>query len=88
VVFDGNWGVCGDGYNDTHPQHNENTGTYGRGIIAREYTFNGVIGAKFLLTKNHMGYVGLSLEVLERHVPESGNNWGDRDDDTSPMEWE
>jgi hypothetical protein len=73
VVFDGNWGVCGDGYNDT--QDNENTGTYGRDIFAREYTFNRVIGVNFFFTNNHMGYFDMRLEVLkDANVPESGKD--------------
>jgi hypothetical protein len=55
-VFAGNCGVCGDRYDDPHPQDNENTGTYGRGIIAKEYRSGSVIDIEVLLTTNHMGH--------------------------------
>jgi hypothetical protein len=74
-VFEGKCGVCGDRYNDTHPQDNENTGTYGRGIIAKEYTSGSVIDIEVLLTTNHMGYFNFSLCVLEdANAPESGED--------------
>jgi hypothetical protein len=41
---------------DPHPQDNENTGKYGKGIIAKQYTSGSVIDIEVLLTTNHMGY--------------------------------
>jgi hypothetical protein len=54
--FGGKCGVCGDRYDDPHPQDNENTGKYGKGIIAKQYTSGSVIDIEVLLTTNHMGY--------------------------------
>ncbi|RZC40868.1 Chitin bind 3 domain containing protein, partial [Asbolus verrucosus] len=73
--FGGKCGVCGDQYDDPHPQANENTGKYGRGIIAREYTAGSVIDINILLTTNHMGFFNFSLCVLEDpNAPESGED--------------
>jgi hypothetical protein len=73
--FGGKCGVCGDRYDDPHPQDNENTGKYGKGIIAKQYTSGSVIDIEVLLTTNHMGYFNFSLCVLEDpNAPESGED--------------
>jgi hypothetical protein len=51
----GKCGVCGDVYTAPHPQPNENTGKYGQGIIAAEYSAGSVIDVEVLLTTNHKG---------------------------------
>lgn len=55
-INNGNCGLCGDSYTDAHPQPNENTGTYGQGIIARTYSAGSIINVEVLLTKNHLGF--------------------------------
>lgn len=58
VQFDlngGRCGVCGDSYNSTHPQDNENTGKFGQGIIAAAYASGTVIDVHVNLTANHKG---------------------------------
>ena len=55
-TFGGLCGVCGDQYDKPHPQDNENTGTYGVGIIAGQYTAGSVIDVNVVLTTNHMGH--------------------------------
>lgn len=54
-VNGGKCGVCGDSYSDPHPQDNENTGRYGKGIIAAKYQAGSVIDIKIKLTANHLG---------------------------------
>lgn len=51
----GKCGVCGDNYADPKPRANENTGTYGRGKIARTYIEGQVIKVSVLVTANHKG---------------------------------
>ncbi|KAJ3649527.1 hypothetical protein Zmor_021267 [Zophobas morio] len=73
--FGGQCGVCGDKYDDPHPQANENTGTYGRGIIAGQYTAGSIIDINVVLTTNHMGYFEFSLCVLDNpNGAESGES--------------
>ncbi|CAH1365703.1 hypothetical protein MTP99_001969 [Tenebrio molitor] len=73
--FDGKCGVCGDQYDKPHPQDNENTGKYGKGIIAKEYTAGSTIDIEILLTTNHMGDFTFSICVLDDpNAPESGED--------------
>ncbi|RZC40731.1 uncharacterized protein BDFB_012617 [Asbolus verrucosus] len=74
-IFGGKCGVCGDRYDDPHPQANENTGIYGQGIIAKEYVSGSIIDVQIELTTNHMGFFNFSLCVLEDpDSPESGED--------------
>ncbi|XP_056629828.1 uncharacterized protein LOC130440590 [Diorhabda sublineata] len=75
ILNDGNCGVCGDSYTDEHPQDNENTGTYGQGIIAKEYKGGSVINVSINVTANHLGYFLYSLcELEDPNAPESGED--------------
>ncbi|XP_018560922.1 uncharacterized protein LOC108903288 [Anoplophora glabripennis] len=68
----GECGPCGDNYADAQPRSNENTGTYGLGIIAGTYTVGSVINVSSTLTANHLGSISYSICVLEDHnAPES-----------------
>ncbi|RZB39790.1 Chitin bind 3 domain containing protein [Asbolus verrucosus] len=74
-LFNGSCGVCGDRFDDPHPQANENTGTYGRGVIARTYASGSEINVTIELTSNHKGNFQYSLCVLEDpDGPESGED--------------
>lgn len=53
----GECGPCGDNYADPQPRSNENTGTYGLGIIAGTYTSGSVINVSSTLTANHLGSI-------------------------------
>ncbi|XP_044264652.1 uncharacterized protein LOC123011330 [Tribolium madens] len=71
----GKCGVCGDKYDDPHPQANENTGKYGQGIIAAEYKSGSSIDVEVLLTTNHKGFFNFSLCVLQNpNKHESGED--------------
>ena len=59
-------GVCGDRYNEPHPQPNENTGKYGQGIIAAEYTAGSVIDVHIRLTTNHKGFFNFRYVTMKR----------------------
>ncbi|KAJ8912611.1 hypothetical protein NQ315_000480 [Exocentrus adspersus] len=66
-------GVCGDPYTAPRPRDNENTGTYGRGIIAKTYQSGSVIETKINVTANHYGTFAYSLCVLSNpNAPEPG----------------
>ncbi|KAL3287258.1 hypothetical protein HHI36_001735 [Cryptolaemus montrouzieri] len=74
-TFQGKCGVCGDCYDRPHPQDNENTGKYGRGIVARSYQAGTTIPIEIDLTTNHLGYFEYSICVLEDpNAPESGED--------------
>ncbi|RZB84929.1 uncharacterized protein BDFB_010861 [Asbolus verrucosus] len=74
-TYGGKCGVCGDSYGASHPQANENTGTYGIGKVVREYSQGSVIDVQILLTTNHLGYFNFSLCVLQDpNAPESGES--------------
>ncbi|XP_056648507.1 uncharacterized protein LOC130452973 [Diorhabda sublineata] len=71
----GSCGVCGDIYNDEHPQDNENTGKYGQGIVVKEYEGGSVIDVFINVTANHLGYFLYSLcELEDPNAPESGED--------------
>lgn len=57
VANDGNCGICGDDYTSPHPQPNENTGTYGRGLVVGSYSAGQVVDVSATLTANHRGFI-------------------------------
>ncbi|KAK4877777.1 hypothetical protein RN001_010283 [Aquatica leii] len=61
VQNDGKCGVCGDNYQDRVPRDNENTGTYGQGVIVAQYPAESIINVTVLLTQNHHGTFSFSL---------------------------
>ncbi|KAL3287260.1 hypothetical protein HHI36_001736 [Cryptolaemus montrouzieri] len=71
--FGGKCGVCGDPYDEAHPQDNENTGKYGKFGPVRNYTAGETINITILLTANHLGHFEYSICNLEDpSKPESG----------------
>lgn len=73
--FGGKCGPCGDKYDDPHPQDNENTGKFGRGLVSAQYTAGSVINVTVLLTANHMGEFTYSLCVLRNEsLPETDDD--------------
>ncbi|XP_044745595.1 uncharacterized protein LOC123307378 [Coccinella septempunctata] len=74
-TFGGKCGVCGDVYNQPHPQENENTGKYGKFGVVRTYKAGSTIDVGVLLTTSHRGNFKYSLCVLEDPTkPESGED--------------
>ncbi|RZC34815.1 Chitin bind 3 domain containing protein, partial [Asbolus verrucosus] len=72
-TFNGLCGVCGDRYDDPHPQANENTGKYGRGLVVRTYESGSTIDVTIDITVNHVGFFKYSLCVLDdANAPEPG----------------
>ncbi|KAJ8914479.1 hypothetical protein NQ315_002751, partial [Exocentrus adspersus] len=66
-------GVCGDPWTDPVPRDNENTGKYGRGIIAKTYQAGSVIDVTVNISANHKGTFTYSLCVLpDPNAPEPG----------------
>lgn len=61
VTNEGKCGICGDPYEDHQPRANEAGGTYGLGIIARDYTVGQVIDIYVQLTTNHKGWFEFRL---------------------------
>jgi len=57
----GRCGICGDNYADPIPRANENHGTYGRGIISRNYNVGSVIASTIEITSNHLGYITFAV---------------------------
>ncbi|RZC34660.1 Chitin bind 3 domain containing protein [Asbolus verrucosus] len=73
--FGGKCGPCGDRYDDPHPQNNENTGKFGRGVIVAQYTSGSIIDVHILLTANHLGYFKYSLcNLKDSKLPEYGES--------------
>ncbi|KAJ3649516.1 hypothetical protein Zmor_021256 [Zophobas morio] len=69
---DGKCGACGDNYASPVPRSNENTGTFGNGIVSRTYTSGSVITTSITLTANHIGAFTYSLCVLSNpSLPET-----------------
>ncbi|CAH1187066.1 unnamed protein product [Phyllotreta striolata] len=67
----GKCGVCGDSYTDAHPQENENTGRYGKGIVTHTYQPGEVIDVGVVLTANHLGTFTYSLcPIPDVNAPE------------------
>ncbi|RZB41036.1 Chitin bind 3 domain containing protein, partial [Asbolus verrucosus] len=61
----GKCGVCGDNWASPVPRTNENTGTFGNGIVTKTYKSGSVIDISVTLTANHMGTFTYSLCVLQ-----------------------
>jgi len=55
-IHRGKCGPCGDSYSLSRPRPNENTGTYGKGVIAATYEEGSFIDLKVRITANHWGY--------------------------------
>lgn len=68
--------MCGDPYDEPHPQSNENTGVYGRGTIVRHYHAGQIINVSIVLTANHLGHFRYSVCKLDEAVdqPEGGED--------------
>ncbi|KAL3287338.1 hypothetical protein HHI36_001812 [Cryptolaemus montrouzieri] len=74
-TFGGKCGVCGDVYDEPHPQENENTGKYGKFGVVRTYKMGSTIDVGVLLTTSHLGNFKYSVCVLEDPTkPESGED--------------
>ncbi|XP_018328442.1 uncharacterized protein LOC108739172 [Agrilus planipennis] len=70
---EGKCGVCGDNYADPQPRNNENTGTYGNGVVTAQYLAGSILNVTVLLTANHLGYFTYSICALKdpnAHEPE------------------
>ncbi|KRT86798.1 hypothetical protein AMK59_1451, partial [Oryctes borbonicus] len=52
----GKCGVCGDPWDSKVPRAHEYGGTYGQGVIVRNYSVGSVITIRVELTASHMGY--------------------------------
>jgi len=57
----GDCGVCGDSYDDQHPQLHETGGKYGNGIVSKTYVMGSVIDIEIEITANHKGSFMLKL---------------------------
>ncbi|GAB6030370.1 hypothetical protein CHUAL_007249 [Chamberlinius hualienensis] len=57
----GKCGICGDPYEQPQPRDNEAGGTYGLGIIVRNYTMGQTIDVWVDLTVNHNGWFEFRL---------------------------
>ncbi|XP_030767766.1 uncharacterized protein LOC115891457 [Sitophilus oryzae] len=69
---EGKCGPCGDNWKDPPPRSNENTGTYGNGIVVSNYTAGSIIEVTSLLTANHMGSLYFYLcELTNPNLPET-----------------
>ncbi|KAJ8934908.1 hypothetical protein NQ314_013114 [Rhamnusium bicolor] len=74
----GRCGPCGDNYADPQPRSNENTGTYGNGVISGVYSAGSVIDVTSVLTANHLGTITYSLCSLDDpNLPESDSCFQD-----------
>ncbi|KAK4877772.1 hypothetical protein RN001_010278 [Aquatica leii] len=57
----GKCGVCGDPWNAKVPRAHEYGGTFGQGVIVRQYTVGSVITIRVELTASHFGYFTFSV---------------------------
>ncbi|KAJ8963265.1 hypothetical protein NQ318_018732 [Aromia moschata] len=74
-VNGGKCGVCGDPYQEPHPQAHENTGKYGEGVVVAEYASGSTIDVTIKLTANHLGHFEYSVCPLEDpDSPEPGED--------------
>jgi hypothetical protein len=49
-------GICGDPYDEPDPREHEAGGTYGLGIIVRNFTRGQLANVDVEITANHVGY--------------------------------
>ncbi|XP_015518735.1 uncharacterized protein LOC107223546 [Neodiprion lecontei] len=61
----GQCGICGDDYALKQPRPNENTGTYGNGIIVATYEQGSWVNLTVMITANHRGYFNFNICPLE-----------------------
>ena len=61
----GDCGVCGDSYDDQHPQLHETGGKFGNGIVSKTYVMGSVIDIEIEITANHKGRDG--NEIFGNH---------------------
>ncbi|KAF5281674.1 hypothetical protein FQR65_LT14604 [Abscondita terminalis] len=73
----GRCGVCGDNWKSKIPRPHEYGGTYGQGVIVRQYNVGSVVTLRVELTASHYGYFTFSVcpdyknasqECLDQHV--------------------
>ncbi|KAB0791041.1 hypothetical protein PPYR_02841 [Photinus pyralis] len=73
----GKCGVCGDAWDSKLPRAHEYGGTYGQGVIVRQYNVGSAINLRVELTASHMGYFTFSVcpdyknasqECLDKHI--------------------
>ncbi|XP_022914568.2 uncharacterized protein [Onthophagus taurus] len=61
VKNSGKCGICGDAWDSSVPRPHEFGGTFGKGVIVRNYFPNSEVPIKVELTASHMGYFTFSL---------------------------
>ncbi|KAK5638704.1 hypothetical protein RI129_012999 [Pyrocoelia pectoralis] len=57
----GKCGVCGDAWDSKLPRAHEYGGTYGQGVIVRQYNVGSMVNLRVELTASHMGYFTFSI---------------------------
>ncbi|XP_050307966.1 uncharacterized protein LOC126744553 [Anthonomus grandis grandis] len=57
----GKCGPCGDNWLDPTPRSNENTGTYGNGVVVATYKSGSIIKTNIRITTNHLGKISYQL---------------------------
>lgn len=62
----GRCGVCGDNFADRQPRAHELGGTFGQGVIVRNYQAGNVINVNVQVTANHRGHFVFELCNLDR----------------------
>ncbi|XP_043481783.1 uncharacterized protein LOC122510898 [Leptopilina heterotoma] len=67
--YGGRCGVCGDSFGESRPRANENTGTFGLGVIVERYRHGQIIDVVSDFTHTHKGFFRFSLCPL-RHPRE------------------
>lgn len=71
AMHGGKCGICGDDYGMKQPRSMENTGTYGRGQVAKMYRMGQLVEVTVLITANHKGWFQFSLcELTDPSKPE------------------
>lgn len=69
-VNQGRCGECGDLWSAPRPRANDEGGTYGRGVIVKNYTRGALIPVKVDITASHMGYFEFRLCADKKTVGE------------------